>query len=443
MRRRLSLIDRIRLVAIAPLIALFVTWAASRESVNAWQDAPPESQPSGAAAGSKPAQPPTLRRILESWKARQSADKTLHLTWETKLPGLGNVQNDRPREEGLRVIHNELWLDGDDHIRYDESVAGDGGYRMIRDGDISNCLTWRGDSAEAAHGEIWSGKFAPVGLNEQSHVNPALAGLARNPPWMTFRPHAIFDHLDAFRLIAEDAIIDGADCAKIEWPVPSRNVVETLYVDPARADLIVLRESKVADPNARCRLQGVACSISILYRQDSRARWIPSRWTTRVGDGQAPLPVAVSTVTSCTINEKLPDGTFKVGFLEGTAVIDRRSLERYRIGKNGTKTDLLQVGSVESLKLYDVLDTFTDFAIEPQSLKDALAFISARYQIKILVDERALQAAGIDATSEVQCKNGLTVRELFKSLSDQMSRPLAFKVREGTLVVGPASKAAQ
>jgi hypothetical protein len=84
------------------------------------------------------------------------------------------------------------------------------------------------------------------------------------------------------------------------------------------------------------------------------------------------------------------------------------------------------------------LETRTEFQFEPQSLKDAIDFIAARYGIPIFLDQKEFAAAGIDLTSEVQFKReGIAVAELLKILLGQMSAPAGFRIEDEVLKISP------
>ena len=68
--------------------------------------------------------------------------------------------------------------------------------------------------------------------------------------------------------------------------------------------------------------------------------------------------------------------------------------------------------------------TYVNFDQIPQSLKDAIDFIQARYQIPIVIDQKALDDANVDTTSEVKgAFPGIKLRNLFKLLLEQLSAP--------------------
>ena len=53
-------------------------------------------------------------------------------------------------------------------------------------------------------------------------------------------------------------------------------------------------------------------------------------------------------------------------------------------------------------RIEGALDAAADFTIDPQPLKDAIDFIAQRYHIPIILDNKALEDASIDTTTEVK-----------------------------------------
>lgn len=80
------------------------------------------------------------------------------------------------------------------------------------------------------------------------------------------------------------------------------------------------------------------------------------------------------------------------------------------------------------------LDATTDFVIEPQPLKDALDFISQRYRIPLLLDNKALEDASIDTATEIKLSvPGLKLRQSLNLLLEQLPQPLGFDIRDGVM----------
>jgi hypothetical protein len=93
-------------------------------------------------------------------------------------------------------------------------------------------------------------------------------------------------------------------------------------------------------------------------------------------------------------------------------------------------------------RISEALDQPVDFSIEPQSLKDALDFIAARYSIPIVPDAKALEDANVDLSAEVHGSYpGIKLRNLFKLLLEQMSQPLTYVIEDEVLKITTVDKA--
>ena len=74
-------------------------------------------------------------------------------------------------------------------------------------------------------------------------------------------------------------------------------------------------------------------------------------------------------------------------------------------------------------------------------MKDALDFIAARYQIPILIDQKALEDANVDTTTEVKlAAPGVTLHDAFQLLLGQLSSPLNYDVNHGVLMITTEDK---
>jgi hypothetical protein len=98
-------------------------------------------------------------------------------------------------------------------------------------------------------------------------------------------------------------------------------------------------------------------------------------------------------------------------------------------------SDLARRSLVEA-RIQQALNQPIDFVIEPQSLKDAIGFIATRYQIPILFEQRALDDANVDTSSEVELNvPGISLRDALQLLLDQMSQPLDYDVVHSVLMI--------
>jgi hypothetical protein len=104
------------------------------------------------------------------------------------------------------------------------------------------------------------------------------------------------------------------------------------------------------------------------------------------------------------------------------------------------KTAPTDVPLVDDLTRYDkierILDQRIDFNLERQSVKDALDFIAARYQIPILMDTKAIDAEEVELTAQVHlAAPGLKLRNALTLILNQIPTPLDFEIRDGVLTV--------
>jgi beta-lactamase regulating signal transducer with metallopeptidase domain len=355
----------------------------------------------------------------------------------------------------FRVLHNELWIEGDKRIRIEQSFTRGRGYRCVRDGTTSSMFAWRSETAKRPLAKIWSGG-ARTDLDVfdlELGIGPDLQGLclqdlvpgAATPrirtPWMIFRPFGFEGWRPKdFRLIAEDAVVGNAHYVKIARMHPNKSVHETTYfVDPARDDVIVSAGDFWAEAVFRNEPpidKTQMFALAIEYQRDRDWGWVPVRW--KVNSPANVASQAVNTVTGLTINETFPAETFAMNFPPGTAVIDRRTREQYVIADNGSKTSVSTLDSDKSLRIYEALESRTDFTIDPQTLKDALRFIHSRYRIAILIDDKAFEERKIASTIEVTCnQSGIKLRELLTKLLGQVDKSVGFKIQNGILVIEP------
>lgn len=92
-------------------------------------------------------------------------------------------------------------------------------------------------------------------------------------------------------------------------------------------------------------------------------------------------------------------------------------------------------------RITEALNSPVDFSIEPQALKDALAFIAARYQMPVLIDQKALDDANVDVTTEVKLNApGIELRDALALMLAQLSAPLGFDIEHGVLMISTVDK---
>jgi hypothetical protein len=96
------------------------------------------------------------------------------------------------------------------------------------------------------------------------------------------------------------------------------------------------------------------------------------------------------------------------------------------------------------LKIRQALAQPIDFTIEPQPLKDAIGFIATRYQIPILIDEKALDDANVDTKTEVKLNApNIRLHYALDLLLSELSSPLSYEMRNGVLMISTIEKIAE
>jgi hypothetical protein len=233
-----------------------------------------------------------------------------------------------------------------------------------------------------------------------------------------------------WHVISENAIIGNKHCVKLQ--MPRDDVTDNLWVDPGREDLILGWE--------RLRNGRFSEFVSIDYRNDKEHGWVATGWTTTDHSNGANRPI-VDTIASFKINDAYPKDAFAPAFPPGTAVIDWKLLESYVVADDGSKTNVVKYDSPETLKIQEALNQTVDFQIDQEPLKDALEFIAARYQIKVAIDVQAVRDKLIDPSIDVKLGvTGIKLKSMLHLLLEQSRKPLAYEIRNGSLVIVPAAR---
>jgi hypothetical protein len=369
----------------------------------------------------QPSQPATRERILRNLKRLQDRTQSLHMTWDSKLDLPKRQPKDQADLRVPRILRNELWMDGETRSRVEQSFKRGRGYQLTRFGKTTVACAWQFKSTQPRIANIWSAddpaRFHGFDLGFEV---ADLATYSLRPAWIIFRP-LVTDAPEpkpaAFRVIAEDE--GHAHLVKLTKTNLQTRSVEEYWVDPARSDVPVL-------------WQCPAFSIAIDYEQGPDHEWTPSRWTVKIVGGKTVWATAVNTVTGFATNEKYPADALHLTFPEGTRVFDKRSHQEFTVGKNGEPIHASSFASPESLRVYAALEQPVDFTVERQSLKDALDFVAARYQIQVRLEP------GIDLTRDVETKSsGVTLRQLLQLLFEPQAQAVSFEIRNGVLVIAP------
>jgi hypothetical protein len=376
----------------------------------------------------------TLERILANWKAREERTRSLHFEWENHL-----FLGEAARREGKAVpldprsCRVSEWIEGFDRRRTDTAPLG----ASAPNASVVGLKTHAVDNGSTALSVDDSDKKAgwPVAT-----ISP------RQTPNLLFRPNGValtfhtlhaFEvnpHSPQFRVVSEDAVINGLHCVELQNSNDKPALVEKCWVDPARDDVVVTYEFWVrAWPPAQKRRE-LYRAIAIEYQRDPVHGWVPARFTVR----QPGSLLSENTVTKYTINERFPDDTFSLKVSTGTIVFDERSSERYRAVADRGKMDLVKFDSRASMRIAETLESRSDFRIEPQSLKDALDFISARYQIPIILQKADFEAAGVNPAAEVvERRTGIKLVDLLSTLFAQCGKRVGFRIEDEVLKVSP------
>ncbi|HEV7999620.1 MAG TPA: M56 family metallopeptidase [Planctomycetaceae bacterium] len=420
----------------------------------------PESPPDQAAPTTNTASAPaTLERILAHWKARRDRTKVLDFAWESRVmvgqtvDGLSNRKTTaKAAGDNARLVRFHFCVEDAGRARLDRMPSPDPKAPFTTfdlktqasyDGMTLTHLEDPGNAAGSPVCKLWArrGPKPKRALTPHDWSIRSLTMRAGQPDFLTLIALALTFHpqdaaLSAewppkFRVVNENAVIDGVHCVELQNATKNGAWVENCWVDPARDDLVVASERLFGD-DEQTRASNRQ-SISIQYRLDRIHGWVPTRWTIR-----EPREFSVSTVTKFTINEQLLSATFTLKPAPGTVVFDLVADEEYRVAPDGSKSDVVKFESPASMRIQEALEIRTDFRIEPQSLKDAIDFIGARYQIPIVLYQKDFDAARIDTTSEVKFpREGVALGELLKDLLFQMVQPVGFRIENEVLKISP------
>jgi beta-lactamase regulating signal transducer with metallopeptidase domain len=408
-------------------------------------DPPPQSPPSAtsttaaekAPATTKSASVPTLDRILANWKARTERMKSVYFAWDSR-GYFGQVADERAKEQASpkpadarsRLLQFSFWDEEPDRFRLDSAPVNAVGpaqtplaakTHSVIQGTTELLVEEPGNTGGSAVCTV------STGSGQRGRIALPQVFWTLNALTLTIHPLDAFvtgRRVLQFRIVAENAIVDGLRCIEIE-KVNAGRIRERCWVDPAREDVVVAYEFQVGPRDAT--------KISIQYQLDRVHGWVPGRWTVkRRGE------LSENAVTKFTINEQFPEQTFTLNVPPGTIVFDKRTSEEYRVAKDGSKSDVVKFDSPAILKIQQALESKTDFQIEPQSLKDAVDFIAARYQIPIVLNQRDFDAARIDIASEVKFQRaGVAVADVLKSLLVQCQKPAGFRIEDEVLKISP------
>jgi hypothetical protein len=114
------------------------------------------------------------------------------------------------------------------------------------------------------------------------------------------------------------------------------------------------------------------------------------------------------------------------------AAKERRSASVFRLLRDHPlSSDTGRTAQIEA-----ALEETVDFKIEPQSLRDALDLLAAKFRIPIVADKRTFGDADVNLLQEVklnvQC---LTLQDTLDLLLSSQTVPLSFEIRDRTLLI--------
>jgi hypothetical protein len=385
----------------------------------------PQEKPADAAksAGTaKSGASPSVDRILRSWKAREDGTKTLHCVWDTAEAGNGKPG----RRPALVASHSECWIGRDNQCRFQTNTERRGGptgrekihLSTAYDGRVYFSLNWTKPSTLPPRGKIWNFGQRHVGF---------LTGAMMPVDW-AYRP-SLGASLspERFRLVTEDAIVNGLRCTKLRGYDKKGWSLGSFWFDPRQGDALVFWDLARAETSKM--------PLSLRYQIDKASGPTVAGWTVTQDDGSD----AVSTVKSLEINKEWPAETFQIHFPPGTAVAvdDGPTQEAYIVKPDGTKRTIFNLTSV-SPRLRKILMQTTDFTVEPEPLRDAIDFLHNRYAIAITMDRASFKNAKIDPSLEVQSDtSGIRFWEVLTWLSAQCPRPFGIFEQNGSLLLKP------
>jgi hypothetical protein len=389
----------------------------------------------------KPApRPPALQHILASWKSREECIRSLHVTWgiRTLLPrllvgdGRGHARVTGP-DFVETMLRTECWLEAPNRFRVEIAQPGASKssgtpiplwHRRTFDGKTITEMSWRDDVAEPPTGRIFKPITTPG--NAARPFDALLLLVAFRP----FYRGTTCAYPGEFRLVTENAIRDNRHYVKLQRLNEAGGVIENLWVDPTRGDVVVFFEETLGGRRFR--------TLAFRYEHDPKHGWLPAAWFFPLEGAKRAAATKEAPIVTFTINEKFPPAIFVTKFLSGTTAFDETTNEGYRVAADGSRSELLKFDSPAAFRIHQGLERKADFIIDPQPLREALAFIGKRAGIEIVVDKKGLEAATIDPDMEVSAKvEGLKVRESLDSLLKQCRKPIGYRIRKDVLVVEP------
>jgi hypothetical protein len=306
-----------------------------------------------------------LQRIDRNWRARQERVKSFHFVMSTRITIPKEFFKEHRQENGrtefqdehYETPRNQLWVDGNDKMRTDgmkfnpnvprstkQAVVSQGPRESrVINGQSEKQLTTFPDSNEVALGQVFKGTERNSTRRTRGVTHPVLALYRSFPAWNDPTPVE-------WRVVTTNAVIDNNHYVKIERTNPQTNSTEDLWIDPRRDDVIVQRVQK-----SRAKLS----VVSIAYRPDPTAGWIPTGWTARANLAGTPQMIWETTVVDSSINQPIPPRTFNLAFPPRTFVTDGVLNEHYLVRADESKRPVtnqeLELQRQRKLRFSDLL----------------------------------------------------------------------------------------
>ncbi len=212
--------------------------------------------------------------------------------------------------------------------------------------------------------------------------------------------------------------------------------METIWVDPNRDDLILLREQVF------CKKIGWRWSIE--YQHSPEGGWFPSRWNChRLSDdyyGYGEKTELDCVATRSAVNEQFPKDVFKIDFPPGTLVFDVAAHNQYVVAADGSRAAAPPFDSVTSPAFRRALDADENARFQPESFRGVFDHLRHFTALPLELDERAFREAGL-SVDKTECQSdidGLSLREKLRWLTAQFPKPIRLIEKDGKLVLVPA-----
>jgi len=386
-------------------------------------------------------EPPTLKRILATWKARQERVRSFHFAWKIS----SNLPNWGQHGETPHALEFDLAMQGNDQVSLEGAFVD---HRNGKERDLS----WRRRSTcqSKMHSRfVLLGKLKLPGepaatgdavISQEQNVwgDTDMQAVFAFPVRMIFRPLQFLGDVSQrpVRLVTDRAILDGLHCVKLEQPIEKSGITYWFWVDPARDDVVIRWEYRV---------QGLGepfASLAIDYRHDNQHGWVPTRWQAGgvyrpSGWEDAAARPSKSVVTQFAINEPLPGEKFVGRFPQGTTVFDRPGKEVYVTGHDGSRTHVFKTESPDAARLQERLWALYALRVESTSLRDALEFLQQGVRLQIFLNGQPLAKARLDRNVEVETGDSEPLRTMLKDLLSQYPRPVDLEIRFRTSATRP------